>query len=416
MKKLFLSIACAWLVSGPALAESTASGSVFSSDTFTIARAVKLSRGGSTVYGAMQIVEGNGTTDCVGPHCSVLPGQCRTDEHCAADEKCQGNECVSVCAQPKAKPGMTLARICAGKMCVPSVEIGGEAHKYSCVQCTTDAHCSSGKVCGPAHTCVDPCSTTAGQACSAEGLICDSSTGTAKCVECTTDSQCGSGKYCNTARNVCLPTDPCDGVTCGTGKYCNAGQCLYYARGEKAPNCSSPKVANGTGGCELPCDGVTCPAGKVCKNGTDGTACCGDCSLTLVRPVLVNGKTVNKTVTRFMHPQLRACFPLTIKEYPFKKADFKLLLSDDVKVEPKFERYTGIAEAVITVPNLPARDFTTYVRVTDVEPAQLKTLEPITLQKQTVNPVLLETVRSTDETLSLKVDNSNLATLQKIAQ
>lgn len=413
MKKLFLSIACAWLVSSSAFAESTASGSVFSSDTFTVARSIKLSRDGGTIYGAMSTTEG--IADCVGPDCSVISGQCKSNENCADNEKCQDGECVGVCTQPQAKPGMTMARICAGKMCVPSVEVGGQSHSFSCVECATDAHCSSGKVCGPQYTCIDPCSSAEAKAvCSAEGLICDSSTGAAKCVECTTDTQCGSGKYCNTARNVCLPVDPCDGVTCGSGEYCNAGQCLFYARGEKDPHCSSPKIANGTGGCELPCDSVTCPVGKSCTNGSDGTACCGDCTLKIVRPVLLNGKTVNQTVTRFMHPQLRACFPQTIEKYPFQKADFKLLREVDAK--PIFERYTGIAEAVVTVPSLPVRDFTTYVRVTDVEPAQLKTLEPVTLQKQTVNPVLLQTVTSGENVLSVKVNDSNLTTLQKIAQ
>lgn len=402
MKKLFLSIACAWLVSSPALADIYPAQSVFSGDTFTVARAVKLGRGETSVYDS-----GNISDDT--PGTGMLEGQCNANTDCAGDQKCQGGECVSVCTPPQAKPGMTLGRICAGQTCIPSVKIGGEAHTFSCIECETDAQCSNGKMCLN-NKCSDPCSSlTCG-----EGLICDSSTGAAKCVECMTDNQCGSGKYCNTARNVCLDEDPCAGVVCGNGKYCKAGQCLFRPLGS-TEDCTAGKVADGKGGCKYPCDGVTCPVGKSCTNGTDGTACCGDtCLKPVARLVRVNGLLQSKQIETYFHPQLKACFPVTIKPYPYKRSDFVFL--KEIDTEPKFKLYTDLAEAVEESTALTTKDISTFVVSTGVQPATLKTSNTTAIKQLTVNPVLLQAATANDDTLTIKVNATTTPVLKTIAQ
>ena len=106
--------------------------------------------------------------------------QCTANSHCSGGKTCQSNSCSC----PSSKPYTTTGGVC--------------------VECTSDSHCSGSKECNENHQCIlpaDPC----------EGITCTNGTcsnGTCQCnngfhpldvttcVECTQDSHCNSGKVC----------------------------------------------------------------------------------------------------------------------------------------------------------------------------------------------------------------------------
>ena len=95
--------------------------------------------------------------------------------------------------------------------------------------------------------------------------------------ECTSDAECSkktAGYVCRS--NNCV--DPCAGVTCAAGKKCSAGSRGACAAGATDCKCSSPAVANGSGGCIDACSPNNCasttPTCTRTGNGTTYSCAC----------------------------------------------------------------------------------------------------------------------------------------------
>jgi hypothetical protein len=92
--------------------------------------------------------------------------------------------------------------------------------------------------------------------------------------ECTKNADCSGTYVCRS--NKCV--DPCTGVSCAAGKKCSAGSCVSCAAGATDCKCSSPAVANGSGGCIDACSPNRCasatPSCTRTGNGTSYSCSC----------------------------------------------------------------------------------------------------------------------------------------------
>ncbi len=156
-------------------------------------------------------------TDCdFGEFCRVATGlcvECLNSDHCGAGEICKSD---GTCGA--ADTGCTSDAQCAGLHCLQATG--------DCVQCLSSSQCPLGQTCRE-NACFTntgggggggtTCNTQAD--CNYMGLICNSTSHT--CVACTSDTQCGTGKRC--AAGTC--TDIPGGGTGGTGGGTPGGAC-----------------------------------------------------------------------------------------------------------------------------------------------------------------------------------------------
>ena len=118
--------------------------------------------------------------------------------------------------------------------------------------------CSSGKVCGPTGTCLDPC------VLEGEFETCNDPTATCANGACVVNGcdtlTCAMGWSCDNGKCV---EDICQNVCCSTGQICLAGQCVTNNCGT---GCLDGLTCIG-GKCADPCFLVTCVDGLVCQAG-----------------------------------------------------------------------------------------------------------------------------------------------------
>lgn len=299
-----------------------------------------------------QCVQCTDDAQCPNGRCDPATNECRgcnDDGDCPTTGRCDTatNTCSGCNDDGDCGPG----RVCdlPTNTCVqcnrdsdcPQGQVCATALK-ECRECNTDAQCPRGESCSN-HTCT-PCSTSescAGASCNCcpQGLKCGLVSGSSlpTCVECTSDADCSSGQRCDTANGRCtaeLPScgtsDRCgpdcmrcpderpyclDGRTCvecrsdtecGNGRFCLSGACFSCTEDRRCgtrceacsgamPFCKSSGTAEssscvqclededcGSGGtcnratntCSSGCS-VTCPAGRVCS-GSECVECLAD--------------------------------------------------------------------------------------------------------------------------------------------
>jgi uncharacterized repeat protein (TIGR01451 family)/MYXO-CTERM domain-containing protein len=183
-------------------------------------------------------------TDCPAgtPICSST-NQCVA---CTMDADCGGSMSGKVCG-----PAFTCIDGCrgalgngcpSGDMCTSIDDTIGMCVPSTCL---SDADCGgpqSGKVCGLTGTCIDGCRGMSGNGCPT-GLVCTSfGSDIGQCVQCTQDSDCGgpqSGKICDPAANTCGDGCRATGNGCPTGETCSSF--------DDTPGTCKPNGAGGNG-------------------------------------------------------------------------------------------------------------------------------------------------------------------------
>jgi hypothetical protein len=195
-------------------------------------------------------------------------------------------------------PGLTLAApsaACTVTVTVADTRVGAEASSQLTIAIPPNcgAPCGSGLTCSNAGTCAaDPC---VGFTCSspgvcqvAAGATCNGSSGSPVCTYPNDPSGTAcTGGTCD-GNGVCVPTDPCAGVTCNqppvcfvdTGATCSNGTCSYPTPAPAGTACTGG-TCNGSGTCVPtvdPCAGVVCNQPPVCYVDTGATCSAGVCS------------------------------------------------------------------------------------------------------------------------------------------
>lgn len=227
------------------------------------AKVAKLGRGRAySVATDSQVNVGAGKTE-------LRKGECESDDECASDQKCMGYKCVSVCTQPTPKPGMTMARICAGKKCIADPNT---PHRFMCVDGCYNVVCKSGYT---TEVTADGCCCVASSCPSGQRLE------NGKCVANCTGVTCKSGyKAVSNSTGCCCEADT---PTCSAAqvyhpilKKCVAAVCPANC----ADMCSKGYCASCKSGYTLGTDGmckqttITCPANcSTCSSSTTCTKC-----------------------------------------------------------------------------------------------------------------------------------------------
>ena len=226
------------------------------------AKVAKLGRGRAySVATDSTVNTGTGKTE-------LRKGECESDDECASDQKCMGYKCVSVCTQPTGRPGMSLARICAGKKCIADPNT---PHRFMCVDGCYNVVCKSGYT---TEVTADGCCCVASSCPSGQRLE------NGKCVANCTGVTCKSGyKAVSNSTGCCCEADT---PTCSAAqvyhpilKKCVAAVCPAHC----ADMCSKGYCSSCEAGYTLGTDGMckqntlpSCSAGYYLKNGVC-TAC-----------------------------------------------------------------------------------------------------------------------------------------------
>ena len=227
------------------------------------AKVAKLGRGRAySVATDSTVNTGTGKTE-------LRKGECESDDECASDQKCMGYKCVSVCTQPTPKPGMTMARICAGKKCIADPNT---PHRFMCVDGCYNVVCKSGYT---TEVTADGCCCVASSCPSGQRLE------NGKCVANCTGVTCKSGyKAVSNSTGCCCEADT---PTCSAAqvyhpilKKCVAAVCPAHC----ADMCSKGYCTSCESGYTLGTDGmckqttITCPANcSTCSSSTTCTKC-----------------------------------------------------------------------------------------------------------------------------------------------
>ena len=311
MKKSFILLTAVFLLNAPVAKSLQPSVFLNDSESFRIAKSVKLGYGDSSRSPSKGT--GTKTTDF---------NTCSTDNNCPATQKCVDGNCKNLCSPnpcPEETPNCEAKDHSYTCTCTEtSCGEGKECVNGKCESCTvgTKCNCEGSKVIDSSGKCVCPkkFSCSAGQYvsgdCSCKNCQKDDTSGD-KCgcpgntvpdgngsCYCKTPKNCGEGytfdrtNTCEciacTGNNPCdnpcptgtVPTaDGCKAYACATDDDCPAGnrcenggtenaQCVPCGKNEQC-RCDEGKLSNGTGKCVS----VTCKAGLVCsKNITE--QCC----------------------------------------------------------------------------------------------------------------------------------------------
>lgn len=191
-------------------------------------------------------------------------------------------------------------------------ELGGNDAGTSC---STDANCSTGKVCHPVlKACVDSC--TGGDTCPAEAKTCAKADGSAATssspgfCQCSTDALCNNkvaGNICSAATKQCSAKCTSNS-NCPSGYTCNStsGQCTGGSTGDAGSDAGMMMDAGTT--CNMAnaqpdvcAHGWLCTTGSVCGAAVDGT--CGNianaknpAAPTMARPAFVAGTSTGPVI------------------------------------------------------------------------------------------------------------------------
>ncbi len=244
-------------------------------------------------------------TSCAGttPLCTLVssaPTCVCTSTSCGTSGQCTDNVCKSSCTegamQCSTNGTSEIVQKCSGgKWSTSKICSGPTAHcaNNTCVACTNDTHCSSGKTCSSTNTCVSSCAE--GSSRCLDGVIqrcrsgkweeyenCRTSTPPLNycyyvtdsvngCAECLNDTHCASGQSCiNYVCSDCTVEEAmqCDSTgkiiqECRSGKWINSLDCA--AESPSAPFC---KVTADSYDCVACLHDSDCPGTQKCEDNT----------------------------------------------------------------------------------------------------------------------------------------------------
>jgi hypothetical protein len=163
---------------------------------------------------------------CQGVTCSTPPAKyCagpNTLRTFAGPGTCTAGSC-SYASSDSTCPFGCLNGVCKDCAVQSDCATGSWCNSGTCTMCNTDLHCGS--------ACTDCTTLNPVQTCNGAGTT---------CIQCTTNSQCGSGKWCN--NSVC--------ELCNTAQHCGAG-CATCSG--STPDCDGTSCTCQSGSCGTPC-------------------------------------------------------------------------------------------------------------------------------------------------------------------